>query len=40
MPLTENPPPAAIALMVLVVLTRIAPRYTLEEVVGVLPFVV
>lgn len=35
-----NPPPAAIALMVVVVLTRIGPVYTVDEVVGVVPFVV
>jgi hypothetical protein len=35
-----KPPPAAMALMVVVVLTRIAPVYTGDEVVGVVPFVV
>jgi hypothetical protein len=38
--LAKNPPPVAIALIVVVVLTVIGPVYTLEEVVGVLPFVV
>jgi hypothetical protein len=35
-----NPAPAASALIVVVALTAIGPVYTLEEVVGVLPFVV